>query len=355
MINNKLNLFEYATKELSQDAILLYLADCFNDKEKKQIGKKFLKTFYGNIDGLKKVYSIKQYHHIDVLIVLEFADKLDFLIIEDKVYSSEHSNQLERYKNEISEGDFNYFGIPSKSKGNIVPIYFKPVLYDDNEKIIAVEKNEYIYKGYSDLLQVLNIAVEDTILNLFKEFFEARFKKDNEIVLAKNLSALTKQFSVSDIMDSSCGQWILLKLLMQDLDKEYLSGKQYNGSSYGRPWTQYRFVVDKDSKQENWSNLNLNGVVRGKYSYFFRLDWEKKGYYISINQYIGDKNKANEDKKNERKILAEQLGTKYQSNNYKESKVFVVYFDSWEKLESQKEALKNAMCAISEYNQKKYN
>ena len=46
MINQKVNIFEFATKELSQDALLLYLADCCNDERKRKIGELFIQSFF---------------------------------------------------------------------------------------------------------------------------------------------------------------------------------------------------------------------------------------------------------------------------------------------------------------------
>lgn len=42
MIHNKPNIFEFATKELSQDAVFCYIPDRFHAPKKKQIALDFL-------------------------------------------------------------------------------------------------------------------------------------------------------------------------------------------------------------------------------------------------------------------------------------------------------------------------
>ncbi len=357
MLNNELNIFEFATKELSQDAVLLYLADCYNDPSRRAVGEKFLCSFYGDITGLQKVHPIKQYCHIDVLIVLQFIDRLEFLIIEDKINSREHSNQLERYKKEIAEGNYLNYGVPSDLiKGAVKCVYFKPIVYNDNEAVV-VDKNGYRHVNYKALSEVLEIVHDDPILLSFREFFKKRFYKEDQMVSLHSFAELKEKFpNVNDIMESACGQWMLLKLITEEtLDSEnYQSGKQYNGTSYGVPWTQYRFVVDRHSNPNDWDNLDFQRVVRGRFSYFFRLDRENNGYYLSINQYIWDKKEVNEDKKAERSILAKEAHLDYIPNNYKESKMQVIYFDDWNELEKQLSSLKNTMQIILDYNLDKY-
>ena len=57
------NIFRFATKEISQDAIVAWLANCYKFEETKEIGKKFIKEFIlENDEEIKKIKVIKQYH-----------------------------------------------------------------------------------------------------------------------------------------------------------------------------------------------------------------------------------------------------------------------------------------------------
>ena len=106
----KPNIFEIATKELSQDAFITWLlkwADdsCKNlDEDLHQCGKEFVSTLIKKqnpnfSESINKVEAGRQWENIDVW--AEVNDKY-FIIIEDKINSSEHSDQLKRYK-EIAE------------------------------------------------------------------------------------------------------------------------------------------------------------------------------------------------------------------------------------------------------------
>lgn len=102
----KPNIFEIATKELHQDAFLTWLIQYADDqyksidKELNKCGKEFItkliqKQLPEFNDPIIKVNAGRQWENIDVWV--EINDKY-FLIIEDKVESGQHSNQLSRYK-----------------------------------------------------------------------------------------------------------------------------------------------------------------------------------------------------------------------------------------------------------------
>ncbi len=101
------NLFEYATKELSQDAFLRWLIENWNesdDKELQRASRGFLDFLtdnaYSHLDYEKaKIVTYAQVAHMDITIDV-FPDKdkklHDIIVIEDKTGSSEH-NQLVDY------------------------------------------------------------------------------------------------------------------------------------------------------------------------------------------------------------------------------------------------------------------
>ena len=106
------NIFKYATKELSQDAFLCWLLSWYNIDENedeevnklKEIAIKFLEIILGKDDNLRnneyKIEIKRQYKKIDVLILLKNKDNIQdneyekAIIIEDKIFSSEHDNQI---------------------------------------------------------------------------------------------------------------------------------------------------------------------------------------------------------------------------------------------------------------------
>ena len=105
------NLFSIATKELSQDAFITWLLQWANDNfiqenfELCNAGKEFVKkllSFKYKIEkkDIKKVNAGRQWANIDIW--AEINDEY-VIIIEDKVNTSEHDNQLERYKKTVED------------------------------------------------------------------------------------------------------------------------------------------------------------------------------------------------------------------------------------------------------------
>ncbi|MBR6199990.1 MAG: PD-(D/E)XK nuclease family protein [Spirochaetales bacterium] len=102
----KPNLFNYATSELSQDAFLCWLfmwADdrCKSDDEElHNCALKAVKLFTNESVETHNIVIKKQWNHIDVLCIIN--DDIA-LVIEDKTFTKDHDNQLERYKVEIAK------------------------------------------------------------------------------------------------------------------------------------------------------------------------------------------------------------------------------------------------------------
>ncbi len=97
------DLFQLSPRELSQDGFITWLltwSDSSNKKYDEQLhmaGKEFLKLLLGKPDDypIKTVSVKRQWKKIDIIATVN--DEY-FLVIEDKVNTSEHSRQLEKYK-----------------------------------------------------------------------------------------------------------------------------------------------------------------------------------------------------------------------------------------------------------------
>ena len=342
MINQKVNIFEFATKELSQDALLLYLADCYNDERKQKIGELFIQSFFEtDITGLQKIYPIKQYKNIDILLVLDYGEFCKLFLIEDKVWSSAHDNQLERYQECLQMETFDCGGIEKTIKERKY-VYYKPYIYNKNERTYCTSLN-YLVKEWKDLEQSLIYGNDDYICNSFFEYGKENYKEIFRI--AEDLDkGLIKDKDLSTIMESYWGQWKIIEYLLKD-NIEIDTWKIYQGSSFGRPWTHYRFVFDKGDFAENWGIQQdiFDKQLISKYAYFFRVDKDSQGYYIACRQFIGKGREFEmEDKKSERRFLANELEkrgvpTKVANGNDRESNVAIWHFDNTQELEKIKE------------------
>jgi hypothetical protein len=102
------NLFSIATSELSQDAFLTWLISCADSKNEnltlKNAGRGFVNFLINQqINYSKEIVHVsagRQWNNIDVW--AKINDEI-LLVIEDKKYTAEHSEQLTRYKDFAEE------------------------------------------------------------------------------------------------------------------------------------------------------------------------------------------------------------------------------------------------------------
>ena len=103
------NIFEFATKELSQDAFLCWSINWLNGSVNGPLydyAKSMLDLFLGENkeDYYCDVKIFRQYEKIDVLVMFkDEKGKSHALIIEDKTNTSEHGDQMQRYEKKLKE------------------------------------------------------------------------------------------------------------------------------------------------------------------------------------------------------------------------------------------------------------
>ena len=98
------NIFNFATSELSQDAVIAWCLNWINENPSSKLYPLAL-TLLARMgisgDEAKNGIMIEQqYKHIDVLVSVKNCNKV--IIIEDKVYTTEHDDQIAKYKEEIT-------------------------------------------------------------------------------------------------------------------------------------------------------------------------------------------------------------------------------------------------------------
>lgn len=120
------NLFDYATKELSQDAFLRWLFENHDDPEIGEISNQLLGKFCGFHDGEKvqSLETVAQWCKIDISVwITTTLGRKIALFIEDKTFSNEHS-QLRVYDNHID-------GV---KEHEIYKVFYKTDLIEGEEK-----------------------------------------------------------------------------------------------------------------------------------------------------------------------------------------------------------------------------
>jgi hypothetical protein len=152
-MTNQPNIFNYATSELTQDAFITWLLHWANPKYKTEneklydLGTSFLQFLVAfqniKIEDISDLKIKQQFHKIDVFITFKMNDCTYGIIIEDKVHTTDHSNQLEIYKNKI---------VDKKICDVLVLIYFKTG-YQVN--LSRIKKNGYQYYSIKDFLKLI--------------------------------------------------------------------------------------------------------------------------------------------------------------------------------------------------------
>lgn len=175
------NIFDIATKELNQDAFITWLLQ-FADSKHFQTdellntcGKKFVselirKQYPEFNDPIIKVKAGRQWENIDVW--AEVNDKY-LIIIEDKTFTSHHSNQLERYKKSATDWCL------KNNFENPVCIYLKTGNESQNN-LNGIIKEGFAIFNRVDFINLLK-DYSSTSNNIFLDFFErlTRIEKSN--------------------------------------------------------------------------------------------------------------------------------------------------------------------------------
>lgn len=297
------NIFDYATSELSQDAFICWCVNWFNDDSNpklKEMSVQIIKEL-ADVDDVKSVSVSKQFTRkvyrggveekgneikvkIDVLLVVNGEI---VVIVEDKVFTSEHDNQIKRYQEGIKE-------LIIQGKG-ILEINSREKYRTDVSKVRTVLwKTGFLYDY--DRVAIVDLTMDSQkILKLIGPFASESVILEDYVWKIKN----EKQWYITherywDYSEDYCSshwdlnvskhtiaQYRLMREFFPDSLWKKVPGKReeyyqvYDGSSFGRPYTQ--MVV-------------YNGVYGGKYEYclFWRIDTNAKAPYLSLRFYEWD-------------------------------------------------------------------
>lgn len=159
------NLFNFATKELSQDAFICWLCSfAIDDVECEEEALRecardlvcdFLSVDRGSDVKLLEVK--KQVNNIDVLLTAEYNGKRYAIIVEDKVHTSEHDDQLQRYKNTVKV----------ETDTEVIGVYFKTGFQSDYSKVINAGYNIIDRRKILDLFNKYIDQIQNDIFNDF--------------------------------------------------------------------------------------------------------------------------------------------------------------------------------------------
>lgn len=169
-MSGKNNLFDYATKELSQDAFIRWCLEWYNHPERKQLHQMAaeLLGLLGETDlpqGQKLDIYLQQ-DKIDILVILPGQNRE--IIIEDKVNTGEHSDQIKKYREKRRA---------VSPDAEIRTVYFKTGFFFDEDKEVPAD---IIVNGETFLKILQKYQGVSEILDDFTEHLDEMIKKQEE-------------------------------------------------------------------------------------------------------------------------------------------------------------------------------
>ncbi|MCY3868200.1 MAG: PD-(D/E)XK nuclease family protein [Gemmatimonadetes bacterium] len=190
------NLYEFATKELAQDATIAYILAWADPKYRKShpqlhaLGTELLRSLLCtqemDIPIIKTLQVKTQDVRIDILVRINVDQNTDriILIIEDKVSTTEHSNQIERYK-EAAEKRY------SGSYDHLIAVYLKTGNVS-KEELPPKDKCGHFLRH--DLIKILN-GFQDTknvIVDDFRTYLQRREERWKDDIRKKGESFVSR-------------------------------------------------------------------------------------------------------------------------------------------------------------------
>lgn len=176
------NLYEFATKELAQDATLAYILAWAQPEYREshrglhELGTAVLRALLAtkvcetDIPAVTALKVKTQIGRIDVLALInDESENGRVLLIEDKVETHEHSNQIERYIETAKEL------YPNRE---IVPVYVKT---GNTSRAYLPDENKCGHFLRQDILGILNQHPDtgDTIIENFRAWLQNRENETN--------------------------------------------------------------------------------------------------------------------------------------------------------------------------------
>jgi len=169
----KPNIFDYATSELSQDAFLCWLLKWAEEEARSQdpqlhaIANVFVKEIFDlhncQLNELiQSVYIKRQFNSLDILAII---NETYAIMIEDKVFTSHHSDQLSRYLKMVQTH-------PETKHLKPIPIYYKIVEQGDYSGVIGAGYQVFTRAKMIEVLSGSHTSTTNDILNDYLHYLK---------------------------------------------------------------------------------------------------------------------------------------------------------------------------------------
>ena len=323
------NIFSFATGELSQDAFICWCLNWINEPDNvtthkyRQLGLNLLSKLTENLSisnvlsridvkSIDKVILVQQVLNIDVLAIIPQYNLA--IIIEDKISTSEHRDQIKSYresldgvfKNERPWNAYNKLKNTFKlanlnieyadvANYHIHTVYFKTGYYFDYDWQVAHSGSVDNYLTgpmFWNILKHYNDCESDILkcycdhlkqqLDWCQSVSKINGKYDDGGYYIK-WERITQHGLLQIIFDNESldGAWLWKD--MSTYTNQYSTGTNQGGS----PWTNRRFW-SRTEVQAIWSDPPTSF----KPWMFWRVDHDSKGLYLSLRYYNNDSSES---------------------------------------------------------------
>ena len=326
------NLFDFATSELSQDAFFCWSLNWLSVKEDTEdpyykYGKAMLDLFLGDNKKveytdvhIKKQFVVefkrdennnpiktdntsskKAKGIIDILVLFKDGNVPHALIIEDKTHTSEQSNQIAMYKNNLpatlnksNDAEIKTY----KNVQNIHTAYVKTgIMYCENLEVDSIVDFDSLYKFFK---KAKTTVKSDIILDFYNHLNSTKQYYDE---IEKNINLQTYiDENGKDLLKQKYGQYYFLKKyfyqngspainregkVLNKLDNTlFINNIKHGTNTSGSLWTHYRFYFYKYPQTTHKSGH------QNEYCFFWRIDRPKEDdnsnyskAYLSLHHY----------------------------------------------------------------------
>ena len=242
------NIFDFATKELSQDAVICWLVACAGNAEGyyQQRGLDFVSALASRClnlpDGclVTEVEEPKpQYSRIDVYFRARVDGNLVSFVVEDKIGTQMHGDQLDRYRKVVQDDNL--------EEDQILLVYFKTGYVYDDERANAENAGFNVF-NLDDMLRFLRqqpVGDDHEILRQYRDRLKRVAAERSTSLRELNWSHGFVQYEFmkrirDELVDDRKLDWTRL-IDHQHRSHGWVGDVTHGANNNGNPWTQYWF------------------------------------------------------------------------------------------------------------------
>jgi len=275
------NIFDYAGKELSQDAVICWLLGWFNSSvnELHLLSVELLSLFgEKELPPDEEIHVLQQYEGIDLLILLEKSHRA--ILIEHKISPTERELQCARHQKALMKIKTGH-KLPIRwetplTGQEISTVYLKMDFYSDEDRYIEKAKLADVIVHGKDILSVLEKYANHGLSYLLDDYYDHLKRRMEWNDHMQDIASKCRDGSWALSRECRTQYSFLRKIFPVNLwDISRGPSGEYAvccGSSQGRPWAQVR--IARGLRMPN-----------GEDSIFWRIDTDSQGVYLSLRYY----------------------------------------------------------------------